>query len=353
MNKLVICVYFRAPLGGLQDNILATALSASAAGWQVTILCPEGQFLSEHVLASGISGIGTNFLKPSKRAMQVLCEADIVHAHPGPSRHLALAAKMESNRPLFFTVHGAWFDNVHEYIDHLSAVICVSPAIRNALLHLNPKHAARTYCIPNGIDSSDFPLHTVTIEPGHVVVASRYDTDKRLVVDTLINLWRIQSRRGLSIPRYTVAGAGTLLPEMQRIAEELAIPVTFAGWQSHHGLSNLFKRAGLVIASGRTAMESLCCGRPTIALASAGVVEVFNEDKLQQATYCNFGGYGATKPSSFEKLLDNMLSEIINNNTEFSSKAAGYIRNHHENVAINESILALYKNALKDHSRND
>jgi glycosyltransferase involved in cell wall biosynthesis len=350
MKKLAICLYFRAPLGGLQENVLATARAAQNAGWQVTVLCPDGPFLNHYVLVNGIDGFGVDFSDSisTERAMQFLCDADVIHSHPGPSRNLALEAKRRTGNPLFFTIHGTWFDGVQQYAEDLAAIICVSQAVQEVVLSQCLDQSDRVFCIPNGIDYANFASQSRDmIEPGHVVVASRYDTDKRLVIDTLIALWQEQSARGLiTSPRYTIAGHGTLLPELRVAAEALAISVDFAGWQSQAALAALYARAALVIASGRAAMESLACGRPTLALASVGAAVVFDEVQLKAASYSNFGGYGALPPVPPGELLDRILSTLNLLDSNFPARASAFIHQHHDNQVVNARLLELYEAAL-------
>lgn len=350
MPTLAICLHFRAPLGGLQENILATALAARDAGWGVTVLAPAGPFLSAHVMPRGIAVLAVDFGDEASLAHAALHleRADVIHAHPGPSRVLALEVAKRRGIPLFYTVHGAWSDGVHRYAADLAHILCVSEAVHLAVEQACPDQASKILTLPNGVDLDGVDALPQAREAGLVVVASRYDIDKRPVVDTLLALWREQHERGGAHLRYAVAGDGTCLQELKSAAATLGIQAEFVGWLGRDDLFRLYKRGALAIASGRAAMEALACGCPTLALASGGAAEAFTVAQLPQAAFNNFGGYGAKPPPSASELLDRMLAvlETEGANASFSVDALGFVRANHDNRAVNARILALYAEAL-------
>lgn len=349
MNRLAIVLFFRAPLGGLHENILSTASAAIRAGWDVFVFSPSGRFIDEHLLKEGIQTFAVDFQSSSsvEQARNLLCSADIIHAHPGPSRTLALEAALISGAPVVFTIHGAWFDGVQHYAHRLAAIVGVSSAVHTAITAQCPTHS-RIECIPNGIDTSRFSKAIDEApELGHIAVASRLDADKRVLIDTLISLWEVQSRQddrnGL---RYTVAGHGTLKNELELAAQRLGIQVDFHGWQTTDALAQLFGKASAVIASGRGAMEALASGRPTLALASAGAAEVFNPSQLPEAARSNFGGFGAKPVQSNEELFESLNAVSRKSDFAFAEYAKNFIREHHDSELINQRLLALYNQVL-------
>ena len=349
LRRLSVCLFFRAPLGGLQENVLATALAAANAGWDVSVLCPAGRFIEEHLRPQGIKTLAVDFQSASsiEQARTRLCSADLIHAHPGPSRTLALQAAAISGVPVVFTIHGAWFDGVQHYAQRLAAIVCVSPAVLEAVIPLCPNHPAID-CIPNGIQAARFedPCDALS-EPGHVVVASRLDADKRVLIDTLVGLWEAQAKHAESRTlRYTIAGQGTLEGELKTAAQRLGIAVDFAGWQDADALARLYTRASAVIASGRGALEALAMGKPTLALASAGATEVFDTSHILEAARCNFGGYGAMPPKSLENVFERLRIAAISTNASFFRQASTFVRTHHDNAVVNQRLLDLYDRVL-------
>lgn len=350
MKRLALCLHFRAPLGGLQENVLSTARAALLSGWQVSVLCPSGNFVDDHLRPLGVNAVPVDFLSTSStaQAREVLSQADLIHAHPGPSRELALQAAGVTGVPVVFTIHGAWFDGVQHYANQLAAIVCVSPAVREAVHLLCPDHASRVVYVPNGIESDRFSASSgVPSEPGHVVVASRLDIDKRVLVDTLVGLWEVQARLDTRPAlRYTIAGQGTLLSELQIAAKRLGILADFAGWQDTDGLAGLYQRATATIASGRAALEALACGRPTLALASAGAAEVFNSHQLQGAAHSNFGGYGALPPNSLDTVFANLHAAALQPDSSFAKQAAHFVRQYHDNRVVNQQLLSIYETSI-------
>lgn len=349
-RRLSICLFFRAPLGGLQANVLATAVAALNAGWEVTVHCPSGRFIDEYLIPQGIEALPIDFQSATsiKYARTVLGSADVIHAHPGPSRTLALEAAAISGTPVVFTIHGAWFDSVHLYAHRLAAIVCVSPAVQEAVSRLCPDRESID-CIPNGVDVGRFEtVRGLTPELGSIVVASRLDADKRMLIDTLSGLWEIQSSRDdRQALRYTIAGQGTLQGELELAAQRLSIPVHFAGWQPPTLLSSLYGKAAAIIASGRGAIEALAVGRPTLALASAGAVEAFEPSQLSGAAHSNFGGYGAKPPQSLDALFDRLNTAATTIDDAFAEEARYFVRTYHDNLVVNQRLLDIYKRVVE------
>jgi glycosyltransferase involved in cell wall biosynthesis len=349
-KHLAIAVFFHAPLGGLQENVLATARAAIQSGWKVTVICPPGPFIDGQLRPIGVNTLAIDFQSESSTATacQLLRSADIIHAHPGPSLTLALDAADTTDVPVVFTIHGAWFDNVQHRAQRLAAIVCVSPAVQEAVMRLCPDHAERIVCVPNGVDTRRFSSASVEpIERGHVVVASRLDADKRVLVDAMVGLWEAQVRK--SAPQalyYTIAGHGTLQGELELAAERLAITVHFVGWLETSALARLFNRAAVVIASGRAALESLAAGRPTLALASAGAAEAFESAQLAAAAYSNFGGFGAQPVQSFDSLFERLCAVAARTDATFASQACDFVLARHDNAVTNQQLLDLYERTL-------
>lgn len=354
MNHLVIILYFRAPLGGLQHNVLATARVAASAGWKVSVICPAGPFQEEYLRPAGIHFQAVDFQSESSiaDAKRLLGQANVIHAHPGPSRACALDSASDSGVPVVFTIHGAWFDNVQQFAPRFSSIICVSEAIKESVVNLCPDYVERIECIPNGVDAERFHANSNgSREPGLVIVASRLDADKRQLINTLVDLWEVQaSRESNHALRYMVAGHGTLQEELESAAARLGISVMFLGWQDTDDLAQLYNRAAVVIASGRAALEALAAGRPTLALASAGAAEAFELAQFSVAAYSNFGGFGAQPASSPDALFDKLCSAANCYNIDFANQAFEFVLTHHDNAVVNRKLIDVYERALGQRS---
>ena len=350
-RHLAIVLFFRAPLGGLQENILATARFAKAEGWRVTVFCPDGPFLRNYIIPSGIEGVSVDFSsdESTQKALTSLCSATVIHAHPGPSRVLALQASQESAAPVFFTIHGRWFDGVQQFAEKLAGIICVSPAVFDEVNRQCPGVTDRIFSVPNGVNCESFPEAPILTSGKHqtVAVVSRLDADKQLVVETVAALWREQAARGLTSPKWIVAGDGTLMHQLILAASELnhgkADPVVeFLGWQPSEKLSSIYAGSDLVLGSGRCAIEALSIGRPSIAIASAGVVSATNPMQFKVAAHSNFGGYGCGPSPSISEILDEVLDVLAKPDPHFSDDACRFVREHHDNSVVNRRLLDLY-----------
>jgi glycosyltransferase involved in cell wall biosynthesis len=276
----------------------------------------------------------------------------VLHAHPGPSRALLLDIAARTGAPLFFTVHGGWVDSIHRYIADLRHVFCVSESLRRHVLALSPKYSERVSVAPNGVDLAHFPC--VQASPSRtIVIASRFDYDKRNVVDLVKHLWEEQARQQAFDVQWTVAGQGTLIGELEEAAASLHARagtdlVTFDGWIAVPDLARRYRDASAVIAAGRGAMEAMAMGRPGVAAGSGGVCPLFDMQGLVAAAECNFGGMGSTPLAEIDipKLWDNLHRAADGDFTEFGIAGSAYVREHLDATAINARMLERYREAL-------
>jgi len=351
-KRLAVIAYFRAPMGGLQENIRATVLYAIKSGWSVIVLAPPGPFLKSLV----INGINTQPVaygdnESEQAAVECLVSSDVIHAHPGPSRHLALRASEQTGVPVIFTIHGRWMDNVETFISRLDHCVCVSESILESALLVCPNDSTKLTCIPNGVDLTRFSQRSEQNEARYVAVASRFDEDKRRVVDLLRELWSAQASAHCDNIEWRIAGSGTLMPELVSAASTLETAtsknlIAFLGWQDGAGLSKLYSDAYFAVAPGRCAMEALSVGIPTVAVGSGGVVLVSKKLDLVLAARSNFGGFGTQQ----EYCVDTIFAEIKTwfrwFDQDFSRAAASFIRDNLDNEIVNRRLIGLYDIAL-------
>lgn len=66
--------------------------------------------------------------------------------------------------------------------------------------------------------------------------------------------------------------------------------VEFSGYSDN--ITSILATSDLVIGAGRVAMESLLCGRPTLAIGEAESIGLVTQNNLQQAIRSNFGDIG-------------------------------------------------------------
>lgn len=353
MPSLGISAWYRAPMGGLQENIRATAMHARAEGFEVRLALPHGAF-RDSLIAQGFDVLGVDFddRESFAAAEAHLRSCDVLHAHPGPSRALLVDIAARTRAPLFFTVHGAWADSIQRYIADLRHVFCVSDSIRRRVLASIPKYAERVSVAPNGVDLAHFPCVQASASRT-IVIASRFDADKRIVVDFVRHLWEEQARREAFDVRWIVAGQGTLMGELEEAAASLRAfagtdLVTFDGWIAAPDLAKRYRDASAVIAAGRGAMEAMAMGRPGVAVGSGGACPLFDMPGLIVATECNFGGIGSTPLAEIDipALWGNLHRAAAGDFTEFGIAGSAYVREHLDASAINARMLERYREAL-------
>lgn len=351
MKSLGITAFYRAPLGGLQENIRATAIHARNCGWDIRLALPDGPFLLS-LEKAGFRTLPVDYQDALsvKAAADFIACVDVIHAHPG-SKAVALAAATDA--PLIYTVHGAWHDSIQQYAHRLASIICVSDAVRDLVVRAVGEQASVVTTIPNGVDVALFSEIRTRSRAPQVVIASRFDSDKRALVDLVAALWSAQIAAADRDVRWVVAGTGTQLEELRAAAEPLvgadgSALVKFAGWLEVDELAGVIRHATAAVAPGRSAMEALAMGLPTLAVGSAGASQVFTAGDLQKAARSNFGGYGSppTDAISTDELWNRLHVAATQHDAAFSSEAANFVVQNFDNVKVNDAIVALYDEVL-------
>lgn len=197
MRTLGVTAFYRAPVGGLQENIRAAALYARRRGWRVRLALPDGPFLNS-LRDARFETLAVDFTDrlDIEAAANFLAVSDLVHFHPG-SRTVALRASELSAAPLVYTVHGSWHDGLPTYASHLSCIISVSDAVHELVARSIGANQCRSIVIPNGVDLSLFMSRELA-QP-RILIASRLDTDKAKLIDLVIALWGCRLRMAKNV----------------------------------------------------------------------------------------------------------------------------------------------------------
>ena len=343
--KVCIAVFFRAPHGGLQENVKATALNLVRDGHDVAVFCPAGPFqaiLRGHDVEvfdlAELEGVQDGF--------------DIVHAHPGESRVLGYRAAARLKVPFFVTYHGRWIDRVASYHRDCHKILVVSPAVRDAVLAAAPSSGERIVVVPNAVDlgkvrSASAPCVPLRAGRLRIAVASRFDADKAPLIRLLTKLWERQEVCNAHHISWDIAGAGTELEEMKRACERSfggTAPVCFHGWLHEPALSELVDSADVAIAPGRSALEAMARGKPVVATGSAGCFGLVTEDRFESAAYCNFGGYGLSAEAIPGAVFDE-LDALANNvpmRAELGDRSSAFVRSRFDLKAHHRRLEELY-----------
>ena len=331
---MLIPVYFNAPLGGVQSHVRAQADALLGAGHGCTVMCKPGPF-ADSLRRASIDVVETTFEDMSTSVEQASGSGryDLVHAHPFQSRAVGIEVAARQRVPFLCTFHGTYLDSLPSYADSVDLCIAVSSAIRDYIVGQHALPPSRILVIPNGVDTDIFAprpadvrelrrcvqaLRDFEAEPDErrILFVSRLDADKRFILDVLIETWKeIQRTRAFDVA-WWIAGDGSLRSEVEVAAADVNNAagreiVHFLGWQSELGLAALYNNCNLAIAPGRSALESMACAGPVIAIGSKGYVGLIDDEKALEGVHGNFGGLGrkheSYQPGSMFEAIDSII----------------------------------------------
>lgn len=355
--NICIALWFRAPLGGLQDNVRQTVAFLMQQDAQVTVLCPSGPF-SLQLQEIGADVVETDFDDPEALIAELSNRPlDLIHVHPGPSRVFGQSLAQKRGIPLMITYHGAWLDKVGTYWQQMAAILGVSPAVNRLVLKQAPGAKKRLHLMPNTTHPTQTPPTRQERNSWNIVVPSRFDADKKQLVDLIQGLWDLHAHQATALSaiplQWHLAGAGTELPHLEECARDLERKigqscVTFHGWLPQDRLQALYSRSDFAVAPGRSALDALGFGLPTIAIGSAGCFGLVTPENYLQAADANFGGYGVqasqTPPEVFAALI--RMMEHPEQFSEIRGALRDLIEEHHHQDMWNARLLALYQKHL-------
>lgn len=368
--RVLIAAHFRSPAGGLHEHVRASALGLAEAGHEVVVVCPPGPF-SESLAAAAIpcwtDEDSTDPVTLVDR-LRLAERFDIVHAHPGPFRKIALAAARRMGSPFVLTLHSQWLEDLKRYAHDVSQVIAVSPAVRDRVVSSRRCRPDQVMVIPNGFDARTFCPDGW--QPGsgrfRIAVASRLDKDKKVLLQSLMQLWSMQRDQRIADIEWVIAGQG-LQPErpeagqgslekvIRREAKKLNAAVgrkvvTFTGWLAPAALADMFSTCDAAIAPGRAAVEAMASGLPTIAIGSSSCVGLVTTENRDAAEYCNFGGLGMANPQPVERVWSDIL-ELRNfpaRRRRLGIASSHYARESFAQSSVDRTTHYLYERLVRE-----
>jgi len=352
--KIAITLFFRAPLGGLQDNIHATAVNLMKNGHEVMVFCPPGPF--QEILKRDAIPV-MDLIRGAADGLSF----DLVHAHPGESRVFGQRLAQQLDIPLFVTFHGSWIDDVISYHGECTRILAVSGAVRDKVVSAAPEAADKVEIIPNAVDLTRVTAGASSSRPAEgeymrVLVASRFDVDKKRLITSLISLWEEQAARSIRNIFWELAGDGTLLDDMREACQRIfgeGAPVRFYGWLDKPALSQLFETADVALAPGRSALEAMAWEKPVVPVGSAGCFGLLTETSFDSAAYCNFGGFGLVSEPTSETVITDLAALAANpvRRAELGHLSRRYIETHFDLANHHYSLERLYRIAIEAHRR--
>ncbi|MBZ6072696.1 glycosyltransferase [Aeromonas schubertii] len=208
----------------------------------------------------------------------------LVHAHSRASGWSSFVACKLTGTPMITTVHGR--QPVHASRKAFHALgyraVAVCEDIAQQIIDNLGVDPAMVQVIRNGIETDRFIPRPAADNPRPVVAivgrltGPKGDLCYRLL-DEVLDLEACDVR---------VVTGSRVSERFQRFIGR----AQFVGYVED--VPGLLAACDLVIGAGRVAMESLLCGRPTLAIGEARAIGLVTEDNLDQALASNFGDIG-------------------------------------------------------------
>ncbi|WP_411843724.1 glycosyltransferase family 4 protein [Salinicoccus sp. HZC-1] len=354
MNLLYI-VNFHAPMGGLHENVYASALYMKRQECNVFVVLKPGP-LQERMEARGIHTITTDF-SDADATLQSIEEVgvafDLVHFHPGPSKHPALKYAEKYDVPLIETYHGIWMDDLEKHIYHLDALVTVSEGIKNHLQNQIDNYHEKYYVMPNGYDSTLFDQPKYYQEKSNEInigFVTRLDQDKEFIIDILLlAVNHAKSKTDVKINIHMI-GDGTHKDEFLELCHAMLKntnhTIQFKGWLVDEGLKKAYLDCDIIIAPGRSAIEGMACGKPVIAVGSKKYIGLITQENWQSGVHSNFGGAGKKFADYELDSIGNDLDYLLDDkdNLKHLGRFGHAIADQFfDSDKINQELLELYK----------
>lgn len=356
--RILVPVFFHAPMGGLHHHVLATTRYMVDKGHKVTIVCKPGAF-ADKAQRLGADVATTDFTSNDVHRLlgQLVTEPfDLVYAHPFDSRQVGLAVAEVQRIPFVLVIHGMYDDDLPYYVDQTTHIIAVSQSIAEYLYERCPGIEEKTTVLMNGVDGRYTP--TPLPKPSdrlRVTYVSRMDADMVFPLDVLLD--GIGDERIKDVPiDWTFVGTGTQQEKFKTrfddVLEGTNQSIHWAGWLEPAEVADMMRQSDFVVAPSRAVIESLALGRPTIAAGSKGYHGLITEDTWEDAEATNYGGIGARYASYRQGALADEVLKLLD--VEFRLQVAAFsasLAKRYEDEAIQESLLMLFERVVKDESR--
>ncbi len=301
-------------IGGMRTHVMSLAQALIKRGHSLILVTDPG-VLEDELIARGIPYVVRR--KTTGQMVRMLAELveserpDLIHAHPADFIFEGFLVSQLIGVPFMVTMHG-------EYIMHftrdplgcrigsvVSKVIAVSEQIKAYLERHSVLEGERIAVIANGIDFGEF-----TPRPNPAELRSRFGIGQDEIV--IMYLGRLDSDKAQAITvtvgvvdllyKFGEAVKGVLVGQGDQL-DFLAGRKNLVLTGFRRNIPELLSMADVVVATGRSVLEALACGKPVIAIGRAGLHGLITVDNWEQAVKTNFGDHGCLRQPDLSLVL--------------------------------------------------
>ncbi|MGY2575677.1 polysaccharide deacetylase family protein [Vibrio sp. C8] len=261
----------------------------------------------------------------------------LVHAHSRASSWSCHVACKITGTPMVTTVHGR--QPVHASRKKFHAMgdkaLPVCEAIERQLIEELDVPASQLTVSRNGIETQAFsPAKPPNNAKPIITIVGRLTGPKGDLCYRLLD-------ECLDLEQYDVrvlTGSA-----MEARFEKFVNKVSFPGYTND--VAQVLQQSDLVIGAGRVAMESLLCGRPTLAIGEAISIGIVDEQNLARAMATNFGDIGS---NILDIDFDSIAQEVAKglSNSSCAPSVTETIRNNYDLNNIVSHIETIYQDVV-------
>lgn len=354
--NILLPVFFHSEMGGLHLHILSSLNAFLREGHEVTVVCKPGPFADE-VRKIGGQVVETDY--SSEDVQRVINQIrsqpfDVVYAHPFDSRQFGLAVAEANAIPFVLVIHGMYYDEIEQYHPSVSRVIAVSERIATHLIEHCPEIESKLTVIPNGVDATFVPSEETS--PSERIVGlftSRLDADKLFILDIFLDALEDERVRSLPID-WLIIGDGTqrnkYAERYEAALEGTGQTIEWLGWLEQSELPEAMRRADFVIAPGRSALEGMAVGKPTIAVGSKSYQGLVTPSTWQDIASTNFGGIGTKYDGYTSGRIGDAILELMDETTrrELACFSTALVNEHFRDEAAQQLLLDLLEEVRQE-----
>ncbi len=210
---------------------------------------------------------------------------DVVHAHSRAAGWVGFVATRIARVPLVTTVHGKQPTHISRKLVKAfgECVLPICEAVRDNIVYQLGVDARTVEIVRNGVAVPSVPAtHQVGLHIPTIALVGRLSQQKgELALRILETLMPLLERR--ADVRMVVIGGKTIPPAFDKFRPR----VEFTGYVED--VPERIANASVVLGAGRSAVEALLLGKPTVAVGEARVHGLVSSENLADVLQTNFG----------------------------------------------------------------